>query len=430
MKRRDITLPKLLGELATDKNLYLRALLYKDEDTWKIATLIIDNYPQPNRKTSAVYNYGEFCFLFAKTVASKISNWTKSNKAQVNGIEFDFPSLQETIWGERYPSKIKNVNFYSLPVPFSIFQLHRSHSNKRLNYSEPLIADGLPSFPNLITATYHFLYDKEAQSGNSIIDDIIIRQAHTECWIEKIHLHPSAVSIEIKGDDVRGVRLEVKGDKNYFDQKLRKAGIKKLSMPEGLPSKLWVILSRGNQWLDYRNFDLSGAYHLADKDVVIDPPDRCTQINGLISRGEGETIEFKEQISNETKQKFLKTVAAFLNGKGGVILIGVEDETGKIVGVKGDIAKEKDRLSNIIRNNVVPQSKFGIESCNLKGSTVIAIFIEEGDSPPYGLDANKTLYYVRRGATTFHASQYEVRTLANKNSHTIDRDLYSSIWEN
>ena len=77
MKRRDVALPQLLGELAVDKYLYLKALLYKDEDIWKIGTLIIDNYLLPNQKASAIYNYGEFCFLFGKIAASKVSKWTK-----------------------------------------------------------------------------------------------------------------------------------------------------------------------------------------------------------------------------------------------------------------------------------------------------------------------------------------------------------------
>jgi predicted HTH transcriptional regulator len=110
----------------------------------------------------------------------------------------------------------------------------------------------------------------------------------------------------------------------------------------------------------------------------------------------------------------LKTVAAFANGKGGVILFGVVDDTGEIKGIKGDVQRQSDRMVNMIRDNVVPQPNLRIENCQLNGKRVLALFVEEGDLPPYGIDAAKPKFYVRRGATTFPANQAEVRAVAKK----------------
>jgi len=177
---------------------------------------------------------------------------------------------------------------------------------------------------------------------------------------------------------------------------------------------VWVILSRGDEWLDYRNLDLRGSKSLSDSGILIEAPEVCSQVKGLIERGESDTREFKREVPRDRNNTFLKTVAAFANGKGGVILFGVVDETGDIKGIIGDLQQQSDRVVNMIRDNLVPQPNLRIETCNLNGKRVIAVFIEEGNSPPYGLDAAKPRFYVRRGATTFPANQAEVRAFAKK----------------
>jgi hypothetical protein len=40
------------------------------------------------------------------------------------------------------------------------------------------------------------------------------------------------------------------------------------------------------------------------------------------------------------------------------------------------------------------------------------VFVERGNSPPYGINPEKPEFYVRRGATTFPAKQEEIVALA------------------
>jgi len=231
-----------------------------------------------------------------------------------------------------------------------------------------------------------------------------------------VHVHLSAVSVTVAGTQVNGTRLEVSaGLSERFEVRLRKAGVRRFSLSHGVPSRLFVILSRGDRWIDYRELDLSGNTTAAGENVVVDLADDCAQIEGLILQGESDTREFKREISNDKKTTFLKTVAGFANGRGGVILFGVVNGTGEVAGTVGDVDKEKDRIINMIRDTVVPQPALRITSCKIKGKQVIALFVEEGDSPPYGLYPDKPAYYIRRGATTFPANQAEVRAFAQKN---------------
>jgi ATP-dependent DNA helicase RecG len=54
-------------------------------------------------------------------------------------------------------------------------------------------------------------------------------------------------------------------------------------------------------------------------------------IEELLRRGEGKTLEFKRDLSSP--RNILKTLTAFANTAGGVLLIGVDDETRAVFGI-------------------------------------------------------------------------------------------------
>ncbi len=67
-------------------------------------------------------------------------------------------------------------------------------------------------------------------------------------------------------------------------------------------------------------------------------------ISDIISKGENNEVEFKSslrfdytenKINKELEYTVAKTISAFLNTKGGIILIGVDD-SGKALGIKAD----------------------------------------------------------------------------------------------
>ena len=54
-----------------------------------------------------------------------------------------------------------------------------------------------------------------------------------------------------------------------------------------------------------------------------------SDVSNLISKGESETIEFKESFNDEA----LETIGALSNAKGGIILVGVKD-SGQVRGIQ------------------------------------------------------------------------------------------------
>ena len=67
-----------------------------------------------------------------------------------------------------------------------------------------------------------------------------------------------------------------------------------------------------------------------------------------IYAGESDNVEFKEGIPAKS-EKYMKTVVAFANGKGGKIIFGVENNTWKITGfAKDEVFQKMDAITNAI----------------------------------------------------------------------------------
>ncbi len=94
------------------------------------------------------------------------------------------------------------------------------------------------------------------------------------------------------------------------------------------------------------------------------------------------------------------------------MILGVKDKTGELMGLKEDAGRKQDAIRNMIRATVVPEIDVRFEKCEIEHRIILAIYVDKGHSPPYGLNPTKPAYYVRRGATTFPARQEEAHALA------------------
>jgi hypothetical protein len=410
-----INLRDLANGLTSEPRVSCRMLLRKSNSVVKLRAMMVD-VPAVS-KVSFSYDYGHVVFLGGAIKGSRIASWLLRRKGSFRKLRFEVPKLQENIHTNRYPSDVSANIWLSIPKPYSLHNIHIAESDDRLDNYEPLVKAGLPSFKNVVAAASQLLYGEKAVSGQREPNEIYVRVAHLEAMIEKVHMHPIRATIKISGSEVSGTRLELRAEPNvYYERKLRKAGTQRVAFRDGLPEHLWVMLSKKDRWLDYREIDLKGNRSGNQRDVIIDPADITAQIEGFILRGESETVEFKQEVSNDRGTSFLRTVAAFANASGGVILLGVINGTGEVKGIDGDIRAEKDRVANMIHSTLVPQPKFRIQSCQVRNKNVVVLFINSGDSPPYGVNPNNPRYCVRRGATTQPATQEEIRRMAQRDA--------------
>lgn len=108
-------------------------------------------------------------------------------------------------------------------------------------------------------------------------------------------------------------------------------------------------------------------------------------IEGLISQGEHQQLDFKFEITDS--RKIAKTLVAFANTDGGRILIGVKDN-GRIAGVRSD--EEYYMIDAAASMYCKPEIKFENYQRSVAGKTVLEIIVHASSQKPhYAQDENK-----------------------------------------
>jgi ATP-dependent DNA helicase RecG len=130
----------------------------------------------------------------------------------------------------------------------------------------------------------------------------------------------------------------------------------------------------------------------------------------LLKRPEGKTLEFKRDLSSP--DGVLRSLVAFANTSGGTVLVGVEDRTRHVRGVREPLDLE-ERLANLISDHIVPRLVPELEIVSWRRSHVVAIQVHASPVRPHylrreGLDGGA---YVRVGSTNRRADRELIEEL-------------------
>ena len=99
----------------------------------------------------------------------------------------------------------------------------------------------------------------------------------------------------------------------------------------------------------------------------------------LLQRGEGKTLEYKRDLS--TPDGLLSTLAAFANTSGGVLVVGVEDGTRRVMGIP-DVLAVEERLSNMVVDSILPRLVPDIEIVPWRKTHVLVVQVYPSARPP------------------------------------------------
>ena len=141
-------------------------------------------------------------------------------------------------------------------------------------------------------------------------------------------------------------------------------------------------------------------------------------LRALIARGESVHLEFKSSFRWDLKEKkfnralegvVLKTLAGYMNGDGGTLLIGVADD-GSIVGLAGDYSTlkkpDRDGFEQVLMTAVA--TKLGGDACravqmvfhSLENEDVCRVIVAPAHRPVYVKDGDSPKLYLRTGVST------------------------------
>ena len=171
------------------------------------------------------------------------------------------------------------------------------------------------------------------------------------------------------------------------------------------------------QFLIERRVRMAKVINTAWKQLTGDLPDtteKAVSPADLIARGEGDAVEFKStlrtnlhtgQVDEKIHLAALKTIAGFLNAKGGVLLIGVTDN-GEVLGINADGFPNEDKMGlhlvNLIKDRIgnifLPYVHAHFDDQD--GQRILAVRCEKGPKAAFVKDGGLQRFFVRGGNAT------------------------------
>ncbi|AHM58953.1 transcriptional regulator [Flammeovirgaceae bacterium 311] len=134
-------------------------------------------------------------------------------------------------------------------------------------------------------------------------------------------------------------------------------------------------------------------------------------LSEILRRQEGEQLDYKQRVTSF--EKIAKTICAFANTKGGMLLIGIKDDH-TVTGV--DPEEEKYMLEQAASNYCEPAVPLHYEEMeDEEGRTVLAVQIEESRQKPHSCRNNAGLWqvYVRQKDKSLPAGKHMIRHLSS-----------------
>ncbi len=177
----------------------------------------------------------------------------------------------------------------------------------------------------------------------------------------------------------------------------------------------------------------AGTLGIEDRDVY--------EIMKIIETGETSTTEFKSTLRTNLatgekdprmEKAVLKTIVAFLNSRGGTLLIGVADD-GTVIGTDESSFESRDKmmlhLNNLIKSQIggefLPFITYRAHTVD--GKTVIRVDCGRSDSPVFLREGKTETFFVRSGPSSIDLHGTDMLAYANHNFGSQLKKIYNKL---
>jgi hypothetical protein len=307
-----------------------------------------------------------------------------------------------------------------VPVGWPQYFMFHSSINQvgtmRASWYDPLHARGMPFYPTLQAAVAELIYGVPSnQIPSTMSAHVLVRLPDLRARIRPASFGDGVVRASVeegKPDGARRCTLRAAWRANstsetwrHLDLPIAKAGGLEIETGD-IPAEMWMILTGPDgQMLD--------RYGWSDTSVL--QPEQTGDLSARVERwiqeGEGLQVEFKQQLGEkQVNRSFAETVAAFANGSGGVVLVGVADDR-TIIG--WDPPDAFDQITTIVRALVKEYVAVQVDRVTVEDKPVQIVIVPAGAAAekPYRCD---DVIMVRANATTGKATTWEIQRLARE----------------
>lgn len=109
-----------------------------------------------------------------------------------------------------------------------------------------------------------------------------------------------------------------------------------------------------------------------------------TKDDGTLFHREKQDLEFKKNFQFKSMAKYLKTIAAFSNNQGGVLLFGISDSPRKPIGMSNDLFNtiDSEKITEFFDKYFSPEILWDMEEYDIDGSRFGMFIIAESYNKP------------------------------------------------
>lgn len=401
--------------IESQATVWLRAAAALDnQDAWSLRFLEIVVRRAPPSWQPIRWEYETAVFVSAQLPGPEVASWLASGSVPLGDRKLPLRVVGQAR-ATRSESNARHETYETLLWPCLSIELGAAPTGSI--GQETLVSENAPAFYDFGTAAAAFLGRPAAPGLARLGAPPVLRYQDDAGRISSVRLSISELAVDIEGDRLEGVIVELGHPEGSFRQRLDadRAATVRFALRTELPRGSWIVLHRDGEWIDRRS--LNPPYTRAVELRSQLPIEHEARLHALVLSGEGIHARFERSLpplgDTSSLREALKTAAAFANGDGGSILFGVASD-GRIEGI--DLAAQAEaRLTNLINAWIWPQPSWQIRVLPVgESNAVYELAVGAGDWPPYGCgtEPGNLIYYTRRGATTFAVTPEELRALA------------------
>lgn len=108
-------------------------------------------------------------------------------------------------------------------------------------------------------------------------------------------------------------------------------------------------------------------------------------------------VQFKERVTRDNKYDVSCEMVAQSNSRGGMIVVGIDDKTGRINPLSFvEVQETTNLLGSLASEGAVPQILLDIENVQMEGGVIVVATVKQGRNKPYR--DSKGIVWVKQGA--------------------------------
>lgn len=142
--------------------------------------------------------------------------------------------------------------------------------------------------------------------------------------------------------------------------------------------------------------------------------------------GEATEYDKKEALEDRRPKSWLKSVSAFANGKGGVLIFGVAND-GALKGLS-DVKTASEKISEAIKSKMDPLPGIDLQIRREDGKEFILLHVSAGaETPYYYIGDGGRIAYIRVGNESVQATAADLKRLVLRGSNST-YDSLSTLY--